>query len=228
MDYSLLLGIHNTRHRVGASTDVELLLAPSTPSQSLPCPLPPESLTRFQRDAGGLRATVITGPSQYFFGIIDILQEYTVSKRLERCWKVWVRRKPADGVSVMEPKAYRRRFIRAMESITEEQNDQAVAWGEAPSSATPVRRIDVEEEEEWEEEEEGNVSANGGTQGRKVSGGGEVHVGMLKEALMRAEDRKEAASSVVRDVISAEVISNDLSEEEEEELEEDEEEDEKG
>ena len=217
MDYSLLLGIHYTRHRVGAATDVELLLPLSSPSQSLPCPLAPETLTRFQRDAGGLRATTITGPSLYVLGLIDILQEYTVSKRLERCWKVYFRRKAADGISVMPPKAYRRRFIRAMESITEEEGEQ-VAWVRVESAVPVVRRVEVEDEEELD------VSTDGEWKEGRVDAGAS-RVGMWKEALLQAEDRKDATSSV-RDVISAEVVSGDYSEEEE--LGEDEDEDEKG
>ena len=126
-DYSLLLGIHYTRHKVGVSTDVEVLSAPSSPSRASGA-TNEVSWTRFQRDDGGLRATTIRGPSKYFLGLIDVLQAWDLKKRLERWWKVQVRRMAPEGISAMAPEQYRARFLRAMESITEEE-EEVRGWG---------------------------------------------------------------------------------------------------
>jgi hypothetical protein len=54
-------------------------------------------------------------PVLCYFGIIDFLQQYTVLKRVEHSWKALVQ----DGaaVSVTDPRAYRRRFLAAMEKL---------------------------------------------------------------------------------------------------------------
>ena len=62
MDYSLYLGVHKTRFVVDGTG----------------------------RGAGGpgrLVSNVAEAPSVFYLGVIDTLQEYTVAKRLERCWK---------------------------------------------------------------------------------------------------------------------------------------------
>ena len=45
-------------------------------------------------------------------GIIDVLQEWTLQKRLERAIKVYFFRNDAEGISAMQPVAYQKRFLR--------------------------------------------------------------------------------------------------------------------
>lgn len=56
------------------------------------------------------RSKRIFGPGYYYIGVIDILQTWTLQKRLERFWKVNVQRCDPDGLSAIEPVAYQRRF----------------------------------------------------------------------------------------------------------------------
>jgi hypothetical protein len=91
MDYSLLLGIHNTQQL--------LYLEPAMPAARRNTGAGNGSSGSigsagderkdvvqpfFQATDGGVKARVIEGPGIYFFGIIDILQEYNTNKKLER------------------------------------------------------------------------------------------------------------------------------------------------
>jgi len=111
MDYSLLLGIHNVRQPVT-----------HRPSQSAGC------FDIASKDAliyvlpfhyNGVPAEVIEGPGRYFFGIIDILQEYNLQKKLERCAKVYMKCSDSRGISSVPPKKYAQRFKKAMKEITD-------------------------------------------------------------------------------------------------------------
>lgn len=85
MDYSLLLGIHNTQQllylepAVAArrNTGASLSIGSGDERKDVVQPF-------FQATDGGIKARVIEGPGIYFFGIIDILQEYNTNKKLER------------------------------------------------------------------------------------------------------------------------------------------------
>ncbi|EGZ30717.1 hypothetical protein PHYSODRAFT_284648 [Phytophthora sojae] len=76
---------------------------------------PPERAVYPQSHA--YHAHQVSGPSKYYFGLVDILQEWTVSKRLERAYKVRVLRKSRKGVSAIPPKPYARRFQRKMTQL---------------------------------------------------------------------------------------------------------------
>jgi hypothetical protein len=53
--------------------------------------------------------------TRMYIGIIDILQEFNFSKRLERFSKTWFFFNDPEGISAMEPVAYAERFLsRAM------------------------------------------------------------------------------------------------------------------
>eukprot|EP01083_Nonionella_stella_P183907 665791_1 len=59
-------------------------------------------------------ARVIEGPGMYYLGIIDVLQEWNTTKSLERMVKVYLRCKSKYGISCVEPKYYRKRFMQKM------------------------------------------------------------------------------------------------------------------
>jgi hypothetical protein len=63
------------------------------------------------------RAHVVTGPAIYHFGIIDFLQNWTLEKRIERLFKIYILRKDPDGLSVMHPHSYKARFQGKMQQI---------------------------------------------------------------------------------------------------------------
>ena len=52
---------------------------------------------------------IVEGPQSYHMGIIDILQRWTVRKRLERLAKSW-RRDAWAGISAVPPGEYAKRF----------------------------------------------------------------------------------------------------------------------
>ena len=54
-------------------------------------------------------ASIVEGPQSYHMGIIDILQRWTVRKRLERLAKSW-RRDAWAGISAVPPGEYAKRF----------------------------------------------------------------------------------------------------------------------
>jgi 1-phosphatidylinositol-4-phosphate 5-kinase len=56
------------------------------------------------------QATHIEGPTVYYLGVIDILQEWTWAKRFERWAKVWLQNADRDGLSAMPPANYLPRF----------------------------------------------------------------------------------------------------------------------
>jgi hypothetical protein len=45
-----------------------------------------------------------------YVGIVDFLQDWSWKKRFERLFKIYMARKDPDGLSVMEPEAYKVRF----------------------------------------------------------------------------------------------------------------------
>ena len=55
-------------------------------------------------------ASIVEGPQSYHLGIIDILQVWSVRKRLERFAKIWLRCKPGAGISATPPLDYAQRF----------------------------------------------------------------------------------------------------------------------
>ena len=63
--------------------------------------------------------------SLYVRGHVCHLQAYDFTKKVERCWKVYIKRKDADGVSVLPPDAYQRRFMDNLALIT--ANDTELA-----------------------------------------------------------------------------------------------------
>ncbi len=56
-------------------------------------------------------------PVLLFFGIIDFLQEYTLRKKLEHAAKAAIHPSQSKGVSVADPHAYAKRFMRFMEQV---------------------------------------------------------------------------------------------------------------
>jgi len=113
MDYSLLLGTHNMCYIL---TDRHPTEEPDDPSAPF-----------YQKENGGLRAKMIEGPGLFFFGIIDILQEYNTQKKLERWFKTTILRKSKTGISAIPCEPYAARFIEKMRQITSEQISPAAA-----------------------------------------------------------------------------------------------------
>eukprot|EP01035_Chromulina_nebulosa_P019416 gene19416-25292_t len=107
MDYSLLVGVKRQRFEVikesnsGASNSS--FMTSITNSLELENP--------FQRKKdGGISASIVEGPGTFYFGIIDVLQEWNYSKKLERYFKLFILRLEGDGLSAIAPDLYAARF----------------------------------------------------------------------------------------------------------------------
>ena len=68
---------------------------------------PPSLFTAYR---GGLRATVVEGPGVYYLGIIDVLQTWTLEKRVENWFKSRVLCQDTSGLSAVAPPYYAKRF----------------------------------------------------------------------------------------------------------------------
>ncbi|CEG43110.1 Phosphatidylinositol 4-phosphate 5-kinase (PIPK-D3/GPCR-PIPK/PiGK3) [Plasmopara halstedii] len=65
----------------------------------------------------GYQACVVAGPDFYTLGVVDMLQTWTWTKRLERLWKTIILRHDGMGISAAPPKLYAERFQRKMRDI---------------------------------------------------------------------------------------------------------------
>lgn len=91
MDYSLLVGVHN-----------EIAVVPWNPNWGT-CVV----------------AQSMEGPACYYISIIDMLQEWTLQKQVERYCKIlWYGSLAASGVSAQEPFKYRTRFVTEIRRYT--------------------------------------------------------------------------------------------------------------
>lgn len=70
-------------------------------------------------DDVGYPARAVVAPCKYYVGVIDILQTWSWTKRLERFVKVNCLRQSAEGVSCIDPVAYKLRYQRKVSQIIE-------------------------------------------------------------------------------------------------------------
>jgi len=113
MDYSLLVGIAMEP----ATDDGEAAAgAPSEDAEQHQRHEP--FFSNWQKEMGGLHArepeTGQVRPETYFFGIIDILQEYNMKKKLEHAYKAQILRKDPTKISAVSPVVYGDRFFEFM------------------------------------------------------------------------------------------------------------------
>jgi 1-phosphatidylinositol-4-phosphate 5-kinase len=66
-----------------------------------------------------MRSRSVVGPEFVFMGMIDMLQEWTWNKRFERWSKILFKQKDPDGISAIEPGAYKLRFQTKVRAIFE-------------------------------------------------------------------------------------------------------------
>ncbi|TYZ65088.1 hypothetical protein PybrP1_006005 [[Pythium] brassicae (nom. inval.)] len=79
------------------------------------------------------RSKRIFGPGYYYVGVIDILQTWTLQKRLERFWKVHVQRRDPDGLSAIEPERYQQRFEAKLREVIALPKDYVAALARRPT-----------------------------------------------------------------------------------------------
>jgi len=155
MDYSLLVGVHNTEYVVddatsfdglhktstGSSTSTETTIVPQhrtyrVEEKSYDVVKSPLLSASHEMDRGNrvtdysthtsstssprngrLHVSRIVGPEAYYMGIVDFQQLYDISKKAERFFKVHIKGNSGEGLSCIEPKQYRARFLRRMEEL---------------------------------------------------------------------------------------------------------------
>lgn len=89
----------------------------------------------FRQDSGGLHScsrwnldgpdgcnrdsmvNVGNPPVTYFFGVVDILQEYSLRKKLEHVWKTRVLRQDRHGLSAVNETEYGERFLKFLDGV---------------------------------------------------------------------------------------------------------------
>jgi hypothetical protein len=115
---NLSLGIHHMPQKLRKRSN-DLIRVSSNTSQrqtlreSMSCEEDDELLPRedfCDETKNRFSADFVSGPSAYYIGIIDILQQWTISKQMERMYKVHVLRKDPRGISAISPKQYAKRF----------------------------------------------------------------------------------------------------------------------
>merc|ERR1719215_293117 len=104
MDYSLLVGVVKERYKVIDKSNSQQIQSRNLSAES----------QSYVSSIGTLgkasNAMYIDGPGSYYFGIIDVLQEWNFAKRCERFFKTWVLGKDGDGLSCMPAFPYSERF----------------------------------------------------------------------------------------------------------------------
>lgn len=127
MDYSLLLGVQTVEYPAPPDAP-HPLPAEGAPTTSSETPRA-VSFEGCERSHSGHRRSHVVVRNFYFFGIIDILQRWTLAKRLELWWKVHVRGYERDGMSCQPPNAYCARFQAKMaELILPNQRTGGFTW----------------------------------------------------------------------------------------------------
>lgn len=130
MDYSLLLGVIEVSYQVNqhhiltrdGSVFLQNILATASAererdAQGQRSPDEPRP-ARVKQSTRCLHASeVVIGPGFYYIGLIDILQTWSWTKRIERFIKTVLLRKDPEGISAMAPKPYRDRFHRKLHEI---------------------------------------------------------------------------------------------------------------
>jgi 1-phosphatidylinositol-4-phosphate 5-kinase len=68
---------------------------------------------------GGYLARSVIAPGVYYMGAVDILQKWTIRKRIERLYKIYVLGRSGAGLSCMAPEPYKVRFQQKVSQIIE-------------------------------------------------------------------------------------------------------------
>lgn len=105
MDYSLLIGVVHRKFEV-----MDKRASTGTAHDSLDSAIFRDNIFLQDTD-GGMHAAVVEGPGTYYMGIIDVLQQWDYSKRLERFFKIYCRWQDGPGLSAINPKEYVDRFM---------------------------------------------------------------------------------------------------------------------
>lgn len=171
MDYSLLVGVHNTEYHVDEEmgkqspskpppvvqedspsshskpqrrktlTSKPSMLATNTSKEDL-ASLTDKAPTPASPLNGRMAVSRIVGPEAYYMGIVDFQQQYDFSKKMERFLKVQIQGRSGPGLSCIEPVTYRERFLNRMEELVDFDTQEQEA--SLASSLNPMLEGDEE------------------------------------------------------------------------------------
>jgi 1-phosphatidylinositol-4-phosphate 5-kinase len=118
MDYSILIGVRRERFRVMNRADMngeDVVVRATEIDDDLRLTTVGGGsvgvVDAFRREPdGAMKALMVDGPGFYYAGIIDILQEWNWKKRIERYFKVYLKRLDGNGLSAIQPTIYAQRF----------------------------------------------------------------------------------------------------------------------
>ncbi|RHZ34631.1 hypothetical protein DYB26_012230 [Aphanomyces astaci] len=138
MDYSLLIGMHYSQFKITSGHPPEdatnVFTRSGSPKLTHRTRLESSSATRDEDDWSGentfgevthrYSAHFVSGPSAYYIGIIDVLQQWTLTKQVERLYKVHVLQKDGRGISAINPNQYAKRFQMKMCQLLYQPDDE--------------------------------------------------------------------------------------------------------
>lgn len=149
MDYSLLIGVKRERfeviHKGDSASSREASMSTDTKRNWHVS----AEKDRYHREAdGGMPAKMVEGPGMYYFGVIDILQEWNWTKRLERFFKMTFRLEDGNGLSAINSVAYADRFYKRCVMDTFEgidANDLLTLWTTmSTETSADARKLTIE------------------------------------------------------------------------------------
>jgi 1-phosphatidylinositol-4-phosphate 5-kinase len=121
MDYSLLLGVSCVEYLIGEKQQEPGKAATGEAAAGeAAADHDPHDRDRHSLDRhyfSRYLAERVVGPASYSMGVVDILQQWSVQKKLERFGKVSVLKEDGDGLSAMDPHRYCMRFQHKMKDI---------------------------------------------------------------------------------------------------------------
>ncbi|KAI9910569.1 hypothetical protein PsorP6_010344 [Peronosclerospora sorghi] len=109
IDYSLLVGIHHRSFHVSHASEATDFIQPNN-QDCRRYPRGSNQRTPPLHHHGGISVDEVHGPGVYYFGLIDILQEWNFRKRVEHFFRVYVLCQDRHGISVTNPRQYADRF----------------------------------------------------------------------------------------------------------------------
>jgi 1-phosphatidylinositol-4-phosphate 5-kinase len=122
VDVSVYSSIYSTKHANSRNScsNVPFESRPTIVSEtSDDAQMPPPDDNADTFISPGYPARAVVAPSAYYLGVIDVLQTWSWSKRLEHLFKVYVLQQPAAGLSCVPPEEYKKRYQKKMVSIIE-------------------------------------------------------------------------------------------------------------
>ncbi|RHY82054.1 hypothetical protein DYB35_012374, partial [Aphanomyces astaci] len=134
----LLIGMHYSQFKITSGhppeDETNVFTRSGSPKLTHRTRLESSSATREEDDWSGentfgevthrYSAHFVSGPSAYYIGIIDVLQQWTLTKQVERLYKVHVLQKDGRGISAINPNQYAKRFQMKMCQLLYQPDDE--------------------------------------------------------------------------------------------------------